>query len=317
MRGPPALGRWIVRRLLPPELAEVLEGDLQEGFRSRAASDGRTARLRAIIWFWWQVATVPWWSLGRRERRMGRAGMAGRTGPREGGMGRARRWGNGGMGTLAADVRVAGRTLLRRPAFAVASILTLCLSIGAATLLFSVTEGVLLRPLPYRDPDRIVTIYLLNEEWRDSDNELLRESWDQYNPSRRHIEAFRESPGPLAEVGSWIRTLKTLSRGEVEEEVWGIRVDRGFFPTLGVEPAMGRLPTAREYAEGAPVAVLRDDLWRERFGADPDVLGSTFLYGDRLHTVIGVMPPGFYFPSESGDDFWTPIPGEEGNWVGS
>lgn len=212
------------------------------------------------------------------------------------------------------EARAALRRLVRRPAFAVTAILTLALSLGSATLLFSVTEGILLRPLPYENPGRVVDIYLLNHDWRTADNELLRNSWDSYTVRTGHIDAFRRSAPELAAAASYTYVSATLERGEHEEPLRVIGVDPTLFATLGVEPALGRLPAPEEYGEGAPVAVLRHDLWRDVFGGDPAAVGRPFRLDGEVHTVIGVMPSGFYFPDENSGRLWMPIPSEQAEY---
>jgi putative ABC transport system permease protein len=295
---PPRLARAILRVLLPPALADPLEGDLEEGFQRRAAE----APARARRWYWRQVLGMPVLALRWRARRLQEVAATSRV-PRVTG----REW----MTGTVRDLRVALRTLARRPAFAAVTVVTLALSIGPATLLFSVTEGVLLRPLPYADPGRVVNLYLLNEEWRDGDNELLRASWDRHFPGARHLEAWSEGEVHLTHLGAYAAGWRPMSVGEVEEDAMAIRVDEGIFPTLGVEPLVGRLPTPEEYRTGAPVAVLRHDLRSTAFGSGDDVLGRSFRYGDVVYTVIGVMPPGFFFPYEDSGRLWIPYPPDE------
>ncbi len=219
------------------------------------------------------------------------------------------------MGGSRMDVKVAARTLVRSPAFAGFAVATLALSVGAATLLFSVVNGVLLSPLPYESPDELVAIYLTNDEWRESKNELLRRNWDTYTMSLGHIEAFRQTPGPIVGVAGYAGRVMPLDSGDGEEETAEtVLVDGEIFSVLGVVPSLGRLPSPDEIREGAPVAVLRDNTWADRFRRDPDVLGRTFGLGDRTYTVIGVMPPGFFLPSEDASDLWVPVTEGERRW---
>ncbi len=219
------------------------------------------------------------------------------------------------MGGMSMDLRVAMRALLRRPSFTGVAVATLALSIGAATLLFSVVEGVLLTPLPYENPDRLVTVYLTSDEWRESDNDLLRRSWDVYVPTPPHISAFREAPGPVVGVTGYTYRFLPLDPGDGSDEDGAmIMIDAETFPTLGVAPAQGRLPSADELARSAPVAVLRHEAWMSRFGGDPEVLGRTFRFGDDAYTVIGVMPAGFFFPSDDRGDLWAPVREEARDW---
>lgn len=301
MIHPPVLARALLRTLLPEhEVRDALEGDLEEGFRRRAAqSPGKAWR-----WYWLVVLRIPYRALRRQMRRLD--ATRGPTRIPTGG---------GGMGGTMMDLRIAARALWKRPAFSGVAVATLALSIGAATLLFSVVDGVLMTPLPYERPDELVTVYLTNEAWRDGENELLRASWDSYTLTLDHARAFREAPGPLTEVSGYTyRYLPLRADAGADDDAIAIMVDGHAFPVLGVAPALGRLPTAREVETSEKVAVLRHETWSSRFGGDPDVLGRAFGLGDDLYTVIGVMPPGFFFPTEEVGDLWIPIREEARDW---
>ncbi len=183
---------------------------------------------------------------------------------------------------LARDAQYAVRLLRRSPGFAAIALITLALGIGANTAIFSVLNAVLLRPLPYADPDRLVMIgergpggsagnvgYTTFLDWRD----------------RSH--AFEE----IAVIRSWIPTL--ITNGE-PERISGLRVSSNFFRMLGVTPMVGRDFTA---AEDTPdlwrVVIVSDGLWRRRFGADPSVVGRVITMNDLQYTIVGVMPPAF------------------------
>lgn len=301
MSGPPALARALLRALLPShEISGSLEGDLAEGFARRAA----VSPVRARWWYRARVMTMPYLKLRREIGRLRQKEASGSV-----------QTGGGWMGGMSMDLRVAVRSLLRRPSFTGVAIATLALSIGAATLVFSVVEGVLLTPLPYESPDELVTVYLTSDEWRESDNDLLRRSWDVYLPTPRHISAFREAPGPINGVTGYAYRFLPLDPGDgSDEDAAMIMIDAETFPILGVAPAFGRPPTAEELAESALVAVLRHETWTSRFGADPDVLGRSFRFGDDAYTVIGVMPAGFFFPSDDRGDLWAPVREEAREW---
>jgi putative ABC transport system permease protein len=216
---------------------------------------------------------------------------------------------------MAMDLRVAVRSLPRRPAFAAVSIVTLALGVGAATLLFSVVNGVLLSPLPYERPDELVTVYGTIDEWHDSDNELLRNAWDVQMVRLDHIEAWRAGAGPIAAVSGYMyRNLPLRVGSGPAEQVDVISVERAAFAVLGVRAEIGRLPDDADFRMSRPVAVLRHETWTRLFGGDPEVLGRSFDLGDDTYTVIGVMPAGFFFPTEDGGDLWTPPSIEERAW---
>jgi putative ABC transport system permease protein len=192
------------------------------------------------------------------------------------------------------DLRYGIRMLVKNPGFTFVAALTLTLGIGANTAIFSVVNAVLLRSLPYRDPDRLVTInyyrsVMLNDfalaaeflEWRDQ-----AKSFEQ-------IAAYRSDTADLT------------GNGEPE------RLNAGFasadlFATLGAAPALGRSFTPAEDTLGGEQAViLSDGLWRRRFGGDPQVIGRTLTLGGQSRTVIGIMPPGFRFLDEA--ELWLPL----------
>jgi len=218
------------------------------------------------------------------------------------------------MGWHFVDLRVAARGLVRRRAFSGVSIVTLALSIGAVTVAFSVMDGVLLRPLPYEEPDELVSFYLTSDEWRESENDLLRASWDVRTMSLAHIRAWRAGAGPLAAVAGYATRFAPIDVGDgTAESAEAVMIDEGLFDVLGVQPALGRAPTDEEIARSAPVAVLGHDLWVARFRGDPNVLGRSFVFDQLTYTVIGVMRPGFFFPIED-SELWIPVMEKARDW---
>ena len=189
-------------------------------------------------------------------------------------------------GSIAADVvrdlRYAARLLVRAPGFAAAAIVTLALGIGANAAIFSVVNAVLLRPLPYADPSRLVVI-----GGRDVDNRAGNLGYLTFVDWRARSHAFDE----LAVIRSW---NPTLAGGEGPERIAGMRVSANFFRLLGVAPAFGRDFNADEDTPaGRRVVVLSDRLWRRRFHADPQTIGRSIDLNDGAYTVVGVMPASF------------------------
>jgi len=182
------------------------------------------------------------------------------------------------------DLRYGVRMLLKHKGFTVVAVLTLALGIGAITAIFSVVNAVLLRPLPYRDPDRLALV----PNARGTD--FLR--WRDEAKAFESIAAF------------YFETDDLTGSGEPERLAAGY-VSANLFATLGVAPALGRAFTPEEDREGgAPVVVLSDSLWRRRFGSDPQVIGRALTIENKSRTVIGIMPPGFRFLGDV--DIWTP-----------
>ncbi|HUF47240.1 MAG TPA: ABC transporter permease [Vicinamibacterales bacterium] len=192
--------------------------------------------------------------------------------------------------TVVWDLRSAVRALGARPLFAAMVVLTLGLGLGSTTAIFSVVEAVLLRPLPYPDDERLV---LLGE--RDPSRNLTGTSWPAFDQWR----AFPE----LESVGAWEESPLLFGTGEQVERVAGAAVSPAFFSTLGVAAAHGRalLPGDPPFKPDQEI-VLGHDLWQRQFGADPAVVGRAITLEGKPHTVVGVMPPHFAFPT--GTEFW-------------
>lgn len=190
------------------------------------------------------------------------------------------------MDTLLRDLRYVVRGLQRRPGFAAIAVLTLALGIGANTAIFSVVNGVLLRPLPYEHPERLAMIY---GHWNLKDQAELSESeyWDMREQARSFSGIAAYADGSMNLTGS----------GEPERLLVGA-MTASTLPLLGTPPAIGRAFTQDEDAPQQPVVVLLSDaLWRRRFGADRQIVGRHISLDDAPATVIGVMPPDFQLPS--------------------
>ena len=202
------------------------------------------------------------------------------------------------MTTLIQDLRHALRLMVRAPGFTVAALATLALAIGVNTAVFSVIYGVLLRPLPYPAPDRIV---ILSEE-HPGGNAILRAP----RLSNLTFAAWGEHARTIEGMSGYSTDTFTIANGPETERVDGGSLSPAAFATLGVTPAIGRFFRPEEAVEDANGAVvLSDRFWRSKFGADPNVVGRTLQINGRTHEVIGVAPSGFYFP-DRGTLFWTP-----------
>ncbi|MGA7414108.1 MAG: ADOP family duplicated permease, partial [Bryobacteraceae bacterium] len=205
------------------------------------------------------------------------------------------------MEHILTDGRYAARQLLRSPRFTVSVVFTIALALGAATLIFSVVEGVLLRPLPFFDPGRLVTFH--------EDVPTLGGDWSVV-PAPDVVAFSREARG-FAAVGGSITSQAELSGVNNPEQIWQARMTKGAFNVLGVGPKLGRIFTQQEDQQGQTVAVLSDNLWRSRFDSDPFVAGKQIKLDRRTYTVIGVMPPGFEYPLLAGHSnrvqVWIPM----------
>ena len=202
----------------------------------------------------------------------------------------------GGLAAFARDARHAVRMLLARPAFAAVAVLTLALGIGANTAIFSVVRTLLLEPLPFREPGRLVMLW----------------EADAANPQRTSILSmpnytdFSRSVTALEAAGIFEYLNFNLSGDGEAERVPGLRMSASTFKTLGVEPELGRTFTADEDRPGHNVAVVSHALWQRRFGGRPDIVGAETRINGQPYQIVGVMPARFIFPvSDVG--VWTPV----------
>jgi putative ABC transport system permease protein len=197
------------------------------------------------------------------------------------------------MATLT-DLRYGIRMLRRNPGFTVVAVLTLALGIGANTAIFSVVNGVILRPLPYPRPNEMVQLTAM---WRDG-GVVDSFTVPEFEFYRDHASAFQAMAGFRGGPGLEIK------RSGASEWIKSLRVTDGFFKALGVSPALGRGIVRDETRLGTPqAAVLSDSLWRQAFGADPALIGRQVGMGEDTYTVVGVMPPGFTLVAQPADVF--------------
>ena len=204
--------------------------------------------------------------------------------------------GAGVLGALARDLRYATRLLGTRPGFTAVTVLTLALGIGANTAIFSIVRALLLAPLPFRDSDRLVMM------WEADAADLQRTSI----VSMPNYEDFSRGITSLDGTGIFEYLNFNLSGGAEAERVPGLRVSASTFRVLGVEPELGRTFTVEEDAPGHHVAIISHGLWQRRFGGRADIIGSTARINAMPYEIVGVMPPGFTFPSHD-TGVWTPI----------
>ena len=202
---------------------------------------------------------------------------------------------------LGQDIRYAVRVIRRNPGFGVAAALTFALGIGASTAIFSVVHGVLLRPLPYKDPDRLVVLWE-RQPGRGNDRNVV---------SVPNFEAWRSRARSFEGMAALVPLPATIGMAPNPEHVMGAEVSPGYFETLGVSPALGRtFASSEEQNGGADVIVLSDGFWRSHFGGDDQVIGRTLALDGRPHTIVGVMPSSFdppRFAWLNDQAFWRPF----------
>jgi predicted permease len=198
------------------------------------------------------------------------------------------------MENLLQDLRYGWRMLVKKPAFTIVAVLTLALGVGANTAIFSIVNAVLLRSLPYRDPDRLVRVFF-NEP-----GVGLRD----VRFSKPELDDLQTRAGVFEDVTPIFEGSENLTGAGQPERVEGVNGSFSYFSMLGVIPQIGRLYGPQDFAPGfAPEAVISDGLWRRAYGADPNVLGRTIRIDNDPLTIIGVLPRGFRHPgpTTSGD----------------
>jgi hypothetical protein len=194
------------------------------------------------------------------------------------------------------DLRYAWRVLGKSPGFTAVAVLTLALGIGASTAIFSVVNGVLLRPLPYETPERLVMV------WGD----LYREGLNQMNASPPEFSDYKDAQ-VFEQLAAYHWQGFNLTGGDQPVRINSAKVTASFFPLLGVPPEVGRTFSAEEDQPGADqILVISHRLWQQRFGADPNVIGHTVQLDGKPFTLVGVMPAGFEYPSKY-ITAWTPL----------
>ncbi|HEY7545074.1 MAG TPA: ABC transporter permease, partial [Blastocatellia bacterium] len=203
------------------------------------------------------------------------------------------------IGNLLHDIRYGFRAMRKSPAFTAVAVLTLAIGIGANTAIFSVVNAVLLRLLPYHQPDRLVLMWEFNHKlatiprmWVSYPN--FRD-WERNNQVFDGLGAYRSS------------SVSITGRGEPEQIRTG-KVSASVFPLLGIQPALGRMFLPDEDRPGASATViLSHALWERKFDSDISVIGQSVALDGQSYTIIGVMPAGFTFPYGARRDAWTPI----------
>ena len=202
-------------------------------------------------------------------------------------------FGKADMDSFSQDLRYAIRRILKSPGFTLVSVITLALGIGANSAIFSVVNGVLLKPLPFKDPDRLVGIYHVSEGRRST----------MSGPNFTDVRRLSETLSDAAAISRY----RTILTGQGEPvRLNAADVSAGFFDLLGIRPQLGRGFRAEENLPGsAKVVVIADSLWRQNFGRDPQIVGKTITLDGVPREVVGVMPEGFAYPTDR--VLWTPI----------
>lgn len=279
-RAPPALARWLLSACVPRVHREFVMGDVEEEYHEIAS---RRGVWHARRWYWRQV-------LGSIVA-VGRS----RSGGRKSSRGQRSRGSAGG--SLAQDVRYAGRALRRGKGIIAVAIISLGIGIGANVTVFSAVEALLVRPMPYPDSQKLHVVWLTDPD-RGPGFRVFYSVLDFVDLRQRS-----QTMG----VAATQRTSFNVSGAANPERRRGSIVSSNIFDVLGVQPALGRGFALEEEQPGrSRVVVISHGLWQRKYGSDPTVLGSAILLDGVPHTVVGVMPPGFWF-LYPGVDVWVPL----------
>ena len=203
------------------------------------------------------------------------------------------------MDAFLRDIRHSLRVLTKSPGFTAVALATLTLGIGATTAVFGVVNATLLRPLPYRDADRLVRVQ--------EEHPMNRGRAMPAFMTSATLEAWRENPHTIDQIAGYSDRTFTYRDESEPVRVRGAAVSPALFPLLRATPLLGRVFTPDEEASASqPVAVLSYARWQDRHDADPNILGHLITLDDVSHSVIGVMPEGFYFPDRE-TEIWIPL----------
>ncbi len=259
---PPRLARWLLSHLLPLDFRDEAIGDLDEEYRRHILP--RAGAVAARAWYWRQAAG----SLPRLAAH-----------------------------DFARDLRFGVRGLRRQPGFALTAIVTLALGIGVNTAIFSIANAVLLRPLPYAEPDRLVRIGEI-----DPATSLRRPaSWPEY-------VAWRDGNRAFTGIAGYDGSSRTLTGVDGAERLAAAQVTDNFFHLLGVVPQIGRSFRPGESGrDAARVVVLTHSTWQLRFAGADNVVGETLVLNDVPHAIIGVLPASFEFSLRGSAELYLPL----------
>jgi predicted permease len=279
--NPPRLAIWLLTRRLSIEWCDFVVGDLEEEFATRSAD----SPVAGHAWFWWQTIRCLAAPPPVRSNPL----------PRHSSQGDSR------MRTLFSDLRYAFRLMSRTPSFALAVVSVLALGIGANTAIFSIVNAVLLRPLSFEEPERLVRIFT-----RTPGGRLFELSPGKFSDWQRDAQSFE---GMAMYPCCGLRELALTGTGTARA-VTVTAVSMGFFDIVRARPALGRVFWQEEHTPGNKyVVVLSDRFWRSEFGGKPDVIGRTMKLNDEAYTIVGVMPASASVGSWSATacDVWVPL----------
>jgi len=219
---------------------------------------------------------------------------------------------------LRQDLRYGARMLLKNPGFTLIAVITLALGIGANTAIFSVINGVLLRPLAFHEPDRLFMLW--------TDNPAYQLGFHELPATNADLPEWRATATSFEQLAAFQSNTADISGGGDPERIGWVEASANLLPLLGVQPLLGRQFSTEEERPGKDrVAIISYALWQKRFGGDPEILSKTIAINGIPTIVIGVMPEGFHFPRANEmpqayrlpeqTDVWTPLARDAGYWL--
>lgn len=278
----PRMAAALLRRLLTTEQYDEVIGDLTEQLQDIGGSFLRPYRITAAV-----VGSVLFHTasdaLTQRWERRSRGGVVVPT---------------------PADVRLALRRWKARPALALSSIVTLAVGLAATTVMFSILDTVVLRGLPWSEPDRLYNVYVARPHWQT--DPVLSANWNRGGLSWTSFRDIQAKATTIDGFGVWRSDNQTLG-GSQTELVHVVLVNAGLFPMLPVVPAQGRFFTAEEDEAVSDSVVVSHETWVSRFGRRPDILDQRVTLNERPFRIVGVLPPGFRFGAVARPEFLRPL----------
>ena len=286
MRRPvPQSALWLAGRFVPSELAEDVAGEIEERFHADCERSAVRAWLRAHT----LGAAVAWHALRDRARPAHQEVPTG---------------GSSMFNAFSRELSFAVRHWRGRPGLALTAILILAIGIGSTTAIFSIVDAVVLRQLPWYDPERLVSVYVARPHWKS--DPVLGANWSTGNLSWVIFKDLQGKSKTLAGMGVWQSDRLTLN-GEPSEPVEVMNVSASLLPMLGVTPYEGRFFTVEEDESPSDSALVSFEAWTRRYGARPDIIGQSISINETRYRIVGVVPSGFRFGTTEPAEFMLPI----------
>jgi putative ABC transport system permease protein len=291
-REPPRVAEWILERCVPRgRTGESVVGDAREEFQAHLESG---SRVPPAVWYWLHVLPIA------------AHGLVFGLGTSPGAIPAA-------LAAAGRDLRVAVRTLRRRPGLTAAVVGTLAIGVGGITAAFGIVNAVLFDSVPYHEPNRLVGVYRFRTD-APGGAPPASMAGQSYSVPPLTFADWQEGGRSFEAMGAFEGVTYALGTPGGPVRISGVHATSGTFRALGVQPLKGRFFLPREDAIGGPrVALVSYGLWERAFASDPDILGRTITLDGVAHAVVGIMPPGFSFPYE-GVDVWAPLPDSRRAW---